>query len=114
MRCSAPLEGDDPEPLVHQVHELPDVRPVVTEDRRHRLTCRNCGAVACEAWPEGVSSGTGPRVEAMIAYFGGVLRAGKRPIAEAMRDLFGPAISPAAVCDRQAAIAKLRPPPPSR
>jgi transposase len=29
-RCSAPLAGDDPEPLRHQVWDVPPIRPIVT------------------------------------------------------------------------------------
>ena len=45
------LAGDDPEPLAHQVVELPPVRPHVTEYRRHRLACPRCGRLACAELP---------------------------------------------------------------
>ena len=57
--------------------------------------------------PSSVQSGYGPRTEAVVAYFGGVLRVGKRGTSDAMKDLFGLPISPAAVCDRQAATAEV-------
>src|SRR5215213_8677774 len=50
-RCSRPLSGDDAQPLRHQVVELPLMRPVVTEYRRHRLACPSCGRVNCPALP---------------------------------------------------------------
>src|SRR3954465_13696867 len=37
--CHQPLQGNDPEPIRHQVAELPPVRPTVDEYRLHRLTC---------------------------------------------------------------------------
>ena len=37
--CLQPLHRDDPHPLRHQVWDVPPVRPIVTEYRRHRLTC---------------------------------------------------------------------------
>jgi transposase len=37
--CQQPLRGDDPQPLRHQVWDVPTVRPIVTDYRRHRLTC---------------------------------------------------------------------------
>ncbi len=40
----ASLEGDDPDPVRHQVAEIPPVRPDVDEYRLHRLTCTCCGA----------------------------------------------------------------------
>jgi transposase len=43
--CGTPLAGDDPNPLVHQVIEIPPLRPVVTHYRRHRITCARCHRV---------------------------------------------------------------------
>jgi transposase len=100
-RCAHPLSGTDPDPLRHQVLELPPVRPHVTEYRRHRLTCPNCRRVNCPALPAGVRGGYGPRVEAACAVLTGAYRVGKRGVARLMGDLFGVPISPAAVCDLQ-------------
>jgi transposase len=100
-RCSHALVGDDPEPLRHQVVELPPIRPVVTEYRRHRLPCPNCGRVTCPALPADVRGGYGPRVQAVCALLSGAYRVGKRGVARLCRDLFGVPISPAAVCDLQ-------------
>src|SRR5262249_36719113 len=41
-RCGAALSGEDPQPLRHQVLELPEVRPVVLEYQLHRLACPRC------------------------------------------------------------------------
>jgi transposase len=61
-RCAAILSGTDPQPLRHQVWELPEIKPSVTEYQRHRLTCR-CGTVTCGALPAGVPTGqAGPRL----------------------------------------------------
>ena len=38
-RCGERLSGSDPEPLRHQVWELPEIKPHVTEYQRHRLDC---------------------------------------------------------------------------
>lgn len=100
-RCSHALAGDDPEPLRHQVVELPPVRPVVTEYRRHRLPCPSCGRVTCPALPSDAVGGYGPRVQAVCALLSGAYRVGKRGVAQLCRDLFGVPISPAAVCDLQ-------------
>ena len=105
-KCQHPLAGNDPDPLVHQVFELPEIRPKVVEYRQHRLTCAKCGTTTCGELPAGTQSGYGPRAEATVAYFGGALRASKRATSAAMGDLFGLPISPAAVCARQAATAK--------
>jgi transposase len=42
-RCSEPLTGSDPNPPRHQVWELPEIKPRVTEYQRHRLTCIHRG-----------------------------------------------------------------------
>src|SRR5579872_111858 len=40
--CHQELHGDDPEPIRHQVAEVPPVRPTVDEYRLHRLVCPRC------------------------------------------------------------------------
>lgn len=77
-RCSAPLSGTDPQPLRHQVWELPEIKPSVTEYQRHRLTCR-CGTVTCGALPAGVPTGqAGPRLIAFSALLMSCFRQSKR------------------------------------
>src|SRR3954468_7338921 len=55
--CGAPLEGQDLDPVRHQVAEIPPVRPDVDEYRLHRLTCSDCGATTRAALPPGVPTG---------------------------------------------------------
>jgi transposase len=82
-RCAAPLSGTDPELLRHQVWELPEIKPSVTEYQRHRLICR-CGTVTCGALPAGVPTGqAGPRLIA----FSGLLMYCFPPVEEAGRPL---------------------------
>ncbi len=50
-RCGHELAGDDPEPLIHQVAELPKIEPIVDEYRLHRLTCSVCRATTCGTLP---------------------------------------------------------------
>jgi transposase len=38
-RCDEALSGSDPEPLRHQVWEIPEIKPLVTEYQLHRLKC---------------------------------------------------------------------------
>jgi transposase len=100
-RCRHPLEGVDPNPLVHQVHEIPAVRPHVTEYRRHRLTCPLCASVTCPELPADATSGYGPRAQAVCALLTGGCRLGKRAVSRVCDDLFGLPIGPAAVCNLQ-------------
>jgi transposase len=68
-RCAAPLSGTDPQPLRHQVWELPEIKPRVTEYQRHRLTCR-CATITCGALPAGVPTG---QAGARLIAFSGLL-----------------------------------------
>ena len=99
--CRHRLAGDDPHPLVHQVHEVPDVRPHVTEYRSHRLACPRCGTVTRAELPTEAVGGFGPRAQAVAALLTGSCRLGKRAVSQVLADLFGLTISPAAVCDLQ-------------
>src|SRR3990172_4365717 len=36
-RCGRRLIGRDPEPLRHQIYELPEIKPLITEYQLHRL-----------------------------------------------------------------------------
>src|SRR5271168_3940835 len=49
--CGAKLSGSDPQPLRHQVWELPQIKPLVSEHRLHRLTCAGCGVATCGELP---------------------------------------------------------------
>jgi transposase len=88
--CGAVLQGDDPNPLRHQVAEIPPVRPDVDEYRLHRLTCSCCGTATRAELPTGVPTGPfGPRLRAILAMFAGSYRLAKRPIQQLASDLFG-------------------------
>ncbi|WP_406700688.1 IS66 family transposase [Singulisphaera sp. Ch08] len=92
--CGAPLVGQDPGPVRHQVDEVPPIRPDVDEYRLHRLTCPDCGATTRAALPPGVPTGPfGPRLRAILAMFAGSYRLAKRPIRQLASDLFGLDIS---------------------
>jgi transposase len=67
-RCGEKLQGSDPAPWRHQVWELPEIKPQVTEYQRHRLACPRCGERTCAELPAGVSTGTaGERLTALTA-----------------------------------------------
>lgn len=77
-RCHAPLAGTDAQPLRHQVWELPEIKPLVTEYQRHRLLCR-CGTSTCGELPQGVPSGqAGPRLIAFTGLLMAHFRQSKR------------------------------------
>jgi transposase len=104
--CHQVLQGDDPEPIRHQVAELPPVRPVVDEYRLHRLTCPRCRTSTCATLPVGVPQGAfGPRLRAILSVLAGGYRLGKRPIRRLAFDLLGLSISVGMICrlERQSA-----------
>lgn len=104
--CHQPLQGDDPEPIRHQVAELPPVAPVVDEYRLHRLVCPQCRTSTCATLPVGVPRGAfGPRLRAILSVLAGGYRLGKRPIRQLAFDLLGLSISVGMICrlERQSA-----------
>src|SRR3954447_5626102 len=104
--CGDELLGDDPEPIRHQVAEVPPVRPVVDEYRLHRLTCPRCRTSTCAALPPGVPTGAfGPRLRAILSALAGGYRLGKRPIRRLAFELLGLSISVGMICrlERQSA-----------
>src|SRR5262245_12360954 len=93
-RCAHPLRGDDPEPLIHPVADLPRIEPIVDQFRWHRLTCWHCGATTCGTLPEGVpAGGFSPYTQAVLATLAGADRLSKRPIQQLAGDRFGLTIS---------------------
>ena len=104
--CHQQLRGNDPEPIRHQVAEVPPVVPVVDEYRLHRLTCPRCRTSTCAALPPGVPQGSfGPRLRAILSVLAGGYRLGKRPIRRLAFDLLGLTISVGMICrlERQSA-----------
>lgn len=77
-RCGSKLTGTDRNPLRHQVWELPEIQPIITEYQQHRLTCA-CGTTTCASLPAGVPSGqSGPRLIAFTATLMAHFRQSKR------------------------------------
>ena len=75
------VSGEDPDPLIHQVAELPRIEPIVDEYRLHRLACPDCGQTTCGPLPEGVPTVRfGPYLQATLATLAGAYRLSKRPI----------------------------------
>ncbi|MGH6840301.1 MAG: IS66 family transposase [Methylocella sp.] len=89
-RCGEKLSGSDPEPLRHQVWELPEIKPEVTEYQRHRLDCPCCRETTCASLPEGVPTGqSGPRLVAFVGLLMGHFRQSKRRAAFFLQDFLG-------------------------
>ena len=89
-RCGGALRGDDPAPHRHQVTEIPKVVATVEEYQLHALGCARCGITTRAALPAGVpTSAFGPRLQAMVAVFGGAYRMSKRASEELIEDVFG-------------------------
>lgn len=81
-RCGHALSGEDPEPLRHQVAELPPVEPEIHEYRLHRLACPHCRTVTCGTLPDGVPrTAFGPRLHAVLSVLTGAYRLSKRQVA---------------------------------
>ena len=86
-KCAGKLTGSDPDPLRHQVIELPPIKPTIHEYRRHRLTCR-CGESTCGELPAGVPAGQcGPRLAAFCGLLMGHFRQSRRRAASFLADM---------------------------
>lgn len=78
-QCGTALDGEDPQALRHQVLELPEIKPLVTEFQKHRLTCPCCGVTTCAELPTGVPTGqSGPRLIALATLLMAYFRLSKR------------------------------------
>ena len=110
-RCGVKLSGSDPEPLRHQVWELPEIKPLVTEYQRHRLRCPRCGETTCAELPLGVPEGqSGPRLMAFTALLMAFYRQSKRRTADFLGTLLGQPCCPATAVKMQNQVtAALRP-----
>ena len=70
-RCGTLLQGEDPDPLRHQVIEIPPIRSEVIEHRLHRLVCPCCSTSTCAPLPADVeASHYGPRLSALVGLLG--------------------------------------------
>ena len=101
--CGHALSGNDPQPLRHQILELPSIRPEVTEYQLHRLSCPRCGLSTCATLPAGVpGGGQGPRLQATLALMTGAYRLSKRMVQTFCDDVFGIPICAGQVCASEA------------
>ena len=110
-RCGRELSGEDAEPLRHQVWELPEIKPQVTEYQRHRLACPRCGETTCAALPPGVPAGqSGPRLVAFAGLLMAYFRQSKRRTALFLETLLKQPCCPGLTVKMQAQVTQaLRP-----
>ena len=111
-RCGRTLAGSDPQPLRHQVWDIPEITPWVTEYQLHRLTCHGCSASTCGELPAGVPQGqAGPRLIALVALLMGCFKQSKRRVALFLEQVLNQPCSPGWVVKLQnQATAALTPP----
>jgi len=70
-RCGSLSHGEDPDPLRHQVIEIPPITPLVIEHRLHRLVCPCCSTSTRAPLPAAVEpSHYGPRLSALVGLLG--------------------------------------------
>ena len=96
--CGVALAGEDPEPLRHQVIDIPDPRVIITEYLLHRLRCPSCGRWTRAELPDGVGwSWFGPRLHALAGLWVGRFKQTKRDVQAQFRLLFGLRLSTGAI-----------------
>ena len=94
-RCGEPLDGCDPQPLRHQVWDIPQITPLVTEYQLHRLTCPHCSISTCAELPAGVPQGqAGPGLVALVALLMGCFKQSKRRVALFLEQVLNQPCSP--------------------
>ncbi len=105
-RCAKKLAGTDPQPLRHQVWELPEIKPIITEYQQHRLICPGCGESTCAPLPEGVPGGqSGPRLIAFTGLLMAYFRQSKRRTALFLEDLLNQPCCPSLTVKMQYQVA---------
>ena len=77
--CGTPLKGTDKVPIRDQVWDI-QIRTIVTEYQRHRLTCR-CGMTTCGQLPDTVIGRTGPTLAAILVLMTSWFRTSRRKAA---------------------------------
>jgi transposase len=104
--CHAVLAGDDPEPVLDQVIELPAQLRHVTHHRRHTLACPSCDALTTAPPVPAAATGFGPKLTAVTAYLGGVGRLGKRATRTLFADVFDIPVSLGVVSKHEATVSR--------
>jgi len=104
-QCGGVLLGEDPQPVRHQVTEVPPVPPLVTEYRCHTLSCLVCGARTQALWPGDMPTGSfGPRLHAITGFLTGRMGASQREAQEILEPLFGTEVSVGSIAALEQAV----------
>ncbi len=111
-RCGHAVQGDDPQPLRHQVIEVPPPTPEAREYQLHRLVCPGCGITTCGSLPPGVpTTSYGPRLASLVALCSGAYRMSKRMVASFCTDVLGVPMAVGEVCQVEQTVATALDPP---
>lgn len=105
-RCAAALAGDDPNPILDQVLDLPAKLRHVIHHRRHTLACPCCATLTTATPVPEAASGFGPRLTAVAAYLTGVGRLGKRTVRTFFADVCDLPVSLGAVSKLEATVSR--------
>lgn len=81
----------------HQVIDIPDPKPEVTEYQLHCIRC-SCGGETWAKIPQAARSGFGPRLTAFLAHLTGLHRVTRRGCQEIAKTIFGIDLSLGSVC----------------
>ena len=96
--CSARLTGADPNPLRHQIIDIPPVKPSILEVQLHALTCDECGESTRAELPADVHpSNFGPNIATQVALMTGEYRISRRNVQRWFADTCGVDISLGAI-----------------
>lgn len=98
--CGDTLAGGDAAgPLErHQVSELPEIKPTITEHQACDRRCKRCGKITKGSIPMTARrSAFGPRAHAIAGVLSGRCRVSRRDAAECFEQVFGLPICPASV-----------------
>lgn len=95
-RCGRKLDDvpRDSDPLHHQVAEIPEIRPRVTDHARHRKTCPDCRTTSTAPLPSGVPPVCfGPNLRSLVLLLCGRYRISRREAADLCESVFGLSVS---------------------
>jgi transposase len=89
----------------HQMHELPEVKPVVIEYRLMEGSCDGCGKAYAASLPAGVGASLlGPRAMALVGTLTGAYRLSRRLTQGLLRNVYGLKLSLGAISETEAVV----------